>query len=408
MRPRPHRRMIAAAFLLDFAVSCGLVATPFFAYEVIHAGPALTGGVGATQMALYAVGCLASARFLHGGGQGLRWAFGGVAEFALLYILVPLTSAQWMFGLVASVPFIGLALAWPAMQAWIGGEPDPVARAHYLSWFNIATAFGFTLSPLVAGPLYDIDHRLPFVVLAAICAAVVGLLVSLPTGSARTRHSVRDDELDGQSAVHVDRGLLYGSWCATLTASGLVTAVRSVYPMRMEALVSNHELTLVGGVRASWLDSIGAATSFSWLAFILSLGTVVCFAILGRTSSWQRRFRMIVAGQVVAAFAFMMLGNARSLAVLTLCFVLIGANFGLCFFSSIYYSLAVASEKHRRAAINEGVLGVGGFIGGVGVGYVAERFGVTNAFHWTCFAVCGAICLQVVLLTRYREVHAPR
>jgi MFS family permease len=395
--------MILAAFLLDFAVSCGLVATPFFAYEHFKAGPGVTGTVGAMQMALYAVGCLVSAQFMRGGHHGVGWAFGGVTTFALLYCLVPATGDQFTFGLVASVPFLGLALAWPAMQAWIGGEPNPEARARHLSGFNTATAFGFTLSPLVAGPLFDLDHRIPFAALAMLCTAVVALLLSLLVGTARSRDDGHNDDSDAsQSSVSVDTGLLYASWCATLTANGLVTAVRSVYPMRIESLSSNRELTLVGSFRPSWIESVGAATSFSWLAFLLSLGTVVCFMILGRTSSWQRRFELIVAGQVAAAVSFTLLGHARSLALQMICFVVVGANFGLCFFSSLHYSLAAATEKHRRAAINEGALGVGGFIGGVGVGYFAERSGVTHAFLWTPVAVCAAVCLQVLLLKRYR------
>jgi len=149
---------------------------------------------------------------------------------------------------------------------------------------------------------------------------------------------------------------------------------------------------------------VGPATTFSWLAFLLSLATVVCFAVLGKTKAWQGRFGFAVVSQVVAAAAFVFLGQTRSLAVMMACFVLVGANFGLCFFASLFYSLAHAREKHRRAAINEGVLGIGGFVGGIGAGYAASSAGLTAAFQWTPLFVIAAIAAQLLLLSAYRPL----
>lgn len=351
-------------------------------------------------MALYSMGCLVSAQFLFRGAKGLGWAFGGVSLFGLLYSLVPWTNAQLVFVCMASLPFVGLALAWPAMQAWVGDEPDPAARARYLSGFNIATAFGFTVSPLVAGPLFDLDQRLPFLALLLLCALVVGLLASLPHGAARHGKPAEVEDAAPQAEGTVSNGMLYASWCATFAANGLNTAARSIYPKQIEIFAASKELTLIGSYRPGWFDAVGAATTFSWLAFLLSLGTVVCFMVLGRTSFWKHRFGIICGGQALAGAAFMVLGHAQSFAVLMVCFVILGVNYGLCFFSSLFYSLEVAGLKHRRAAINEGALGAGGFVGGVGVGYLAERIGLTGAFFWSPLAVAAAIALQLLLLKR--------
>ncbi|MCC6697834.1 MAG: MFS transporter, partial [Candidatus Hydrogenedentes bacterium] len=182
-----HRRMYLAAFLLDFSVAIGLTAMPFFIYERLNGGVALSGTVGAVQMAVYAIGCFLSAGFVSRARNSLHLALLGVAVFALMFATLPWVSTSALCIVTASAPFLGLALAWPALQAWLGQEPDPVARARHLAGFNIATAFGFTLSPLLAGPLYDADFRLPFIALVALCVAVLGLIVSLSRVDARPR-----------------------------------------------------------------------------------------------------------------------------------------------------------------------------------------------------------------------------
>ena len=200
-------------------------------------------------------------------------------------------------------------------------------------------------------------------------------------------------------------GLLYASWAATFTANALFAAVRSVYPMRVRELAASGALTLFGDYRPALLDAVGPATAYSWLAFLLSLATVACFAVLGATRAWQGRYSLLAAGQLAAAAAFMALGHTRSLAVMILCFAVVGANFGVCFFASLYYSLAHAGAGHRRAAVNEGVLGAGGFVGGIGLGYAAQHAGITVAFQWTPLIVLLAIAVQFLML---RAVERPR
>lgn len=401
-----HHRMYWAAFLLDFSVAIGLTAMPFFIFERLDGGAALSGTVGAIQMAVYAAGCLVSAGFVSRVRNSLHWAPIGVGIFALLFALVPWAGTSALCVLAASVPFLGLALAWPAMQSWLGQEPDPEARARHLAGFNIATAFGFTLSPLLAGPLYDLDFRLPFVVLLALCGVVVCLIVSLSLETARPLPGCRERDFgDTMRMVSpkspkscMTTGLLYASWAATFSANGLFAAVRSVYPMRVKALATDGSLTLFGDVRPALFDAVGPATTYSWLAFLLSLSTVVCFAILGRTRAWRGRFSILVVCQLAAAASFVLLSHTRSLAAMALCFVVVGANFGVCFFTSLYYSLAHAEARHRRAAINEGVLGAGGFAGGIGLGYAAGNIGIGAAFQWTPLLVLFAIAVQLLLL----------
>jgi hypothetical protein len=243
------------------------------------------------------------------------------------------------------------------------------------------------------------DFRLPFILLFAICAVVVCLIMSLSSDKPRSRSgSVEQEVLPDAKAVRMTKGLMCASWAATFTANGLFAAVRSVYPMRVRELAASGALTLFDDYRPALLDAVGPATAYSWLAFLLSLATVACFALLGATRAWQGRFSVLAAGQVAAAASFIGLGHTRSLAVMILCFAVVGANYGLCFFASLYYSLASAEAGHRRAAINEGALGAGGFAGGIGLGQAAQVIGISTAFQWTPLIVLPAVAVQFAVM----------
>lgn len=396
--------MFLAAFLLDFSVAMAITVMPFYAFQHLHGGPALSGALGAAQMAIYAAGCLLSAGFLAHVSNDLRFALAGVAIFAAPHVLVPFTESPLLCGFLASMPFVGLALAWPAMQSWLGTEPDPVKRARHLTGFNTATAFGFTFSPLFTGPMYDLDYRLPFLVLLLLVLVVAALIASLPRtcGPPECETGPAGPGEEQEVTVIQPLGMLYAAWAATFTASALFASVRSVYPSRVDALVSGGALNAVGDWQPHWLEAAGSATVFSWMAFVLSLATVAFFAVLGRTRNWQGRFAPLVVGQVLAAAASMLLSGAQSLAVMLACFIVVGANFGLCFFASLFYSLAESQAGHRRAAINEGLLGAGGFAGGIGAGYAAGQWGLDATFQWMPLSVGLALAAQCLLLRKYR------
>ncbi len=399
----PHRRMYLAAFLLDFSVAAGLMAVPFLIVGRLGGGATLLGAVGALQMGLYSGGCLVSSFLAPRAGNNLTVARFGAGIFAVVLFMTSLLDNPLACAAAACLPFLGLSLAWPAMQSWLGREPDPEKRARQVAGFNTATALGFMASPLVVGPLYDFHFRAPFILLLGCGLTVIILLASLPSGGAKTSLPPGEDK---RLSYPLTPGLLYASWLSTFTANALVSALRSLYPMRMESLSEAGDITLAGGLHWPFLDTCGPATLFSWMAFLLSFSTVACFILLGRTSGWQHRFSLIAMGQIAAASCFLLLGRTHSLVVMFLCFAVAGANYGLCFFTSLYYSLACAPSAHRRAAVNEGALGAGGFAGAMGLGYAAGATNLATAFTWAPVAVLAAVALQYGLLRHYPAASA--
>ncbi len=395
---RPYVRICLAAFVTDFAVMVGMTATPFFVYNQLGGGATMSGVIGALQAIAYALTCLVSAGFVSRAKNGLSWALGGLALYTVLYCLMPFFRSPIVCGAVAMLACTALAMVWPALHSWVGAEPDTEVRSRNMGWFNISWSFGFAVGPLIAGPFYDLDYRLPFVLLFIMGCVAFALVRSMP--HERTHFADATEEMLLARADHdrLSEVYLLCGWCAVLVANALAGVTRSIYPKRVDDLVASGELRLLfESVPAEFLAG-APATKYSWLAFMLALATAVTFLVMGRTTGWRHRFQILLWIQVASAGAFWVLARTQSLIVMMGCFAVVGIYLGVAFFSSVYYSLGNPRLKHRRAAINEAAVGTGGFSGSLIVGYLAGQYGLAIPFAYTPVFVGMAIVLQIVLI----------
>ena len=395
---KPHYRICLAAFLLDGSVMVGFVSIPFFVFNQIGGGAAMSGAFGAAMAATYALTCLVSSRFVARTENGLNWAASGVVAFLVLFCLMPLFRNPYVCGGLASLASASLAFSWPALHSWVGGEPDPRARRRNMGLFNIAWSSGFAVAPLIGGPLYDWDYRLPFVLVAALGAMALVLIRTLPHEGDHFADATEEDLEARAGHDYASEVFLYCAWCATFTANVLAGVTRSIYSKRVDDLVASGQLRLLFEETPSSLLASAAATKFSWLVFAWAAATTLVFFAMGRTSWWRHKFAVLAAVQAAAAYAFWVLGHTQSLVVMMGCFAVVGANLGLAFFSSTYYSLANPDRKHGRAAVNEGVVGLGNFAGNVVFALIARQYAVSTSFHYTPVFVLCALLAQAALL----------
>ncbi|MCL4691525.1 MAG: MFS transporter [Candidatus Hydrogenedentes bacterium] len=381
----------------------GMTATPFFIYNQLGGSATMSGVIGATQAAAYALACLMSAGFVSRAKNGLSWALVGLVLYTGLFCLMPVYRNAWFCGVVSTLACASLALVWPALHSWVGGEPDPAIRSRNMGWFNIAWSFGFAISPLFAGPFYDIDYRLPFVLLFALGAVAFVLVKSMP--HERSHFADATEEMILARASHDRSSEIYLTcgWSAVLFANALAGITRSVYPKRVDDLVAAGELRFLFESSPAAFLSSAPATKYSWLAFILAFSTALTFLVMGRTTGWRHRFSVLFWIQVLSAAAFWMLAWTKSLAIMLACFSVVGVYLGVAFFSGVYYSLGNPALKHRRAAMNEAAVGTGGFAGSLIVGYLAGHYGHVISFQYTPLFMLAAIVLQFFLIQHGKQ-----
>lgn len=390
--------MYLVGFLIDFAIMCYIIAMPFFVFRQLGGGAGMSGAFGAAQGAAYAVVCLVSSKYVLRAKNGLNWAITGLILNVLFIGLVPFFRTPWICGAFGTAGIASLALIWPALHSYVGGEPDRNLRSQRMSRFNLSWSLGFALSPPVAGLLFELDFRLPFVVNCAVNLAVVLILRTMPhEKDHHGRETAESLDLHAASDIASER-FLYSAWIATMMGNFLAQVARTVFPRRMEDLVAAGELRFLFESSPSPVLLERAVAAFSWLAFLLSLVSALMFFLMGYVRGWRHRADLLFGLQACAAAAFWVLGGTTSLVVMGFCFVIVGANAGFSFFSSVYYSVSSWRLKHRRTAINEGAVGLGGFSGCLLFGWLAGNYGVAMPFYYTPLMIGVALVLQVLLL----------
>jgi MFS family permease len=392
---KPHRRLYAAAFFLDFAMMSGATAVPFFIYDHLGGGARMSGAIMAAQALCTGLTCLISAQFVARARNGLSFGVAGAAGFGLILPLALLTRNPLLFGLFSVLGMACTGLFWPAAQAWIGAEPDLALRGRRIAFYNLSWSCGLALGPVFAGRAYDAHYWLPFVGVFVAAGVASVLVATLPS----ERRLFGDYPVDRSDARrHHDRLSdmhLYSAWLASMTGWALVGVMRSVFPKRVDELVAAGELAAFPG---GWSFPAGAATQFSWLALTLYASRAGISLAMGRYHGWQHRFALLFVLQCGAAAAFLVLGFSHSLLVMAVCSLIVGVNGGASFFASLYYSVANPEKKHRRAAIHESMVGLGGFAGSIVFGCLAGSLGVAWPFRLTPAFVGGSLVLQWLLL----------
>lgn len=394
-----HQRHHMSAFFLDFALSAGYALVPFYIYDHIGGGARMSGNVSAIQSLFYAAACLMIAR--HGARfrRPIRVAVLGCVGFALIMPLVTVTRTGFQVGAVAVLALMCHALYWPAMQSWLGGEPNSRIRARRMAHYTIAWSVGLAMGPLFAGWLYDfMDVRYAFGLVAASALVAAVLTRSLP--ETLEPHD-RDEPSDAEAVdVAMCERHLYATWVASFLSWGMVGAMRGVYPKRVHEMVDDSSLYALWPDGPVDLDGAKAATVYAVLLLSLYGARAATSYWMGVWHGWHGRYSWILVSQIGAAVALYGLGVSSSLTVISICCLLIGFNGGITFFASLYYSVADPARRHGRAAIHESLVGAGGFCAGVSAGELAERFGTGMPFVYAPVVVGAGVLVQLAMLRR--------
>lgn len=400
---KPTHKLYLIAFLLDCSINTAFTVMPFYIFDEFGGNAATSGAIAAFQTVSYAAVCLASAWFVNRTKNGLVWAIVGLSIFAPFYGVAPFIPVITIFALITVVGFAPVSLVWPALQSWIGAQPDIHERSKILSRFNVSWSIGLALGPLLAGFLYDrVSHAAPFLAVTVFVALTLILVLRLPQerfvhGEALPTDTTVPEETEWDRRSDF---FLVTAWVSNLFGWMLEAVCRAVYPEHFQTLVHTDALGFLPGVT---LSTTNVTTLFSWLAFSMSASRAVVFLVMGRTAWWHHRFSVLLISQVAAGLAFLVLSFTSNILIMAACFVVVGANNGICFYASVYYSIASKTNKHRRAAVHETMVGLGAGIGAMGFGLLVARLGVGLPFALTPILFGLAIMAQWLILAYRRN-----
>lgn len=404
---KPECQHYLGSFLLQASMMMAMTLIPFFTFQ--HLGgreraAALAYGV---QTLSLGGACFLSAPFVSALRNGLICCLVGSIGFGVFYSASAFAPNITAFCILTGISMVFFGLAWPALQSWLGAQPDGKLRVKSFSYFNVALGLGLTLGPFVAGVAYDVNFRIPFlgVLLSSVLAGV--LIFTLPREKDYFRSSPIGGVSDAGVRAHAqtDSGneiYLYCGWLTNMLGWGLTGAVRTVYAGQVEHLVQRGQLVLLSeSVPLHVFTAQSASTAanlYSWMQTILSLGYFIAILVMGRTTRWQHQFWLVVASQALLGAGIWVLAGSHSLSVILMCHAVMGAFAGFGYLGSQCYSSANPLLKHRRIALNEGLSASTGFVLPLAFAQLGALHGLAWPFKNTPLFLAAFIFLQLFSL----------
>lgn len=404
---KPEYQHYLGSFLLQVSVVVGVTLIPFFTFQ--HLGGRERGAALAYGVVSLSLGgaCILSAPFVSALRNGLVYCLVGSIGFGIFYAAAMFAKNITVFCLLTGISMGFFALAWPAMQSWLGAQRNEVLRTKSFSGYNVAIGLGLTVGPFIAGVTYEMDYRLAFSVVLLLSVVAACLLFTLPhekyyfdipaAVDAANAGGSTCERKDNRNEVY-----LYCGWLTNMLGWGLTGAVRTVYAGQVDRMVHNGKLVLLSQalplhVFTTQSDPT-AAKLYSWMQTVLSLGYFLAILAMSRTVRWQHRFGVVVACQALLGAGIWVLSGSESLFVILICHVLMGAFTGFGYLGSQCYSSSTPQLKHRRIALNEGLSHSTGFALPLVFAQLGTWYGMTWAFRYTPLFLAAFVVLQFLSL----------
>ena len=378
-------------------------AAPFKALH-LGAGPLGLGLLAAAATGTYALAVLVTGRI---GDRAPRLLLARTACIGAILACIGLTLADRLTLLLLFMPLVGASMAffWPNVQASIGDQSTLGDLPRQLGRFNLSWSSGKACGFLFGGAILSaLGASTTFTVASLILFAIFFVLpmpesrqgplsALLERGSAREVSTTAAPLGVAAELPAIDpRATVFRrlAWAANCTAFGLGATLTFHYPRMVAA--------------RDWSPRV-----FGVFLGLVYLTQTLTFALLmRRPEAWRfRRLRLYLPQvlMVVAAAALPLADRAR-LGVSALVF---GAGLGICYCSSIYYSLLTHERRGRNAGVHEALIGLGAMMIPFTGGLLARVLESAWAPYLAAAAsVALSLVLQEILYRSGRTVNADR
>lgn len=378
LRRRPSPVLLYwIGFLADVGAGIVVVALPFAAMQ-LGATVSAVGIIGGLFMGLYAVACLLVGPFIDRVRPRRVMLFGQIAQGAVS-LLMGLAGQQWLL-LALSGSFGALMVTiWPPALSWLSHGHEGPTLNRRLAWFNVSWCSGLVLGPLIGGVLYGRLGPLAAFSAAALVLAGSGLLALLVTEPQPTPHHGRREE----------------------EAGPVIAARPDAAVFRFMARVSVVVCTAAAGLQRFQVPSLAKSLRvseevFGFVMFLLSLGNMICFLVLGRTQRWHYRAWMLWAAQLAIAAATLWLVRAQHAWQLAVVAAATGLCGGIAYSSSLYYGVSGGRRRAALAAIHEMLLSAGFVTGAIGSGMLSRHYELRTPYPVLATVIAAAVFVQIV------------
>jgi len=274
----------------------------------------------------------------------------------------------------------GMAMFWSPIEAWIAKVSDNLPKS--LGYFNISWCAGISVGSLMGGVLFEINWRLPFIFTALFSLITIFFLYYCPRALLTPiLQNVIEKKTD-----KLENPFILVAWIGNFIAWFGIGTIRYLFP---KLAVSLGITPFILGVLMFLLTGIQAFISY----------------VLGRISKWHDRFNFLIFAQILMGIGFLIPYFASSTLMFFCAFTLIGVGIGVVYFFSIYYSLAAGHSMGERGGVHEALVGLGGLVGPLMGGIVAQNFNIRAPFLLCTMMMLGGIVIEKIIMKNRDSDH---
>jgi MFS family permease len=280
---------------------------------------------------------------------------------------------------------LGMAIFWPAFQAWIAESQNGSGLARNIGSFNMSWTASHLIGPTMAGFFFTLNPRLPFWTAAALC-----ILLFLAMRASAYERPLRlqmriDSSPSGSEESKQGKKFLYAIWIANFASFFILGNARYQFPkLAREMTMSPYTIGLL-------MSCIGLA---QFLGFFFLRGS----------ERWHFNRFYLLGAQLLAAVGLLLIYSLNWLWAFSLAFIMLGLCASLTYYSSLYYAVHLMESKGKGTGIHESILGSGVVLGPFLGGIAAHTAGLRAPYLLCLTLLAGVVAVEWILMKK----QAPR
>jgi MFS family permease len=374
--------MIAVVpFWMDLSASIFYLAAPLVVID-LGGNPIELGLIGTITASIHMILANLAGRLSDRFGRRALMVAGPLIFGVSCLLMTQMPNVKGILAL-AALNGCGMAIFWPAFQAWVAESRNGSGLARNIGSFNMSWTASHLVGPTLAGFLFTLHARLPFWMAAVLCL----LLFLAMRASAQERAAPSEKETENPPSEPEEpkcgRNFLYAIWIANFASFFLLGNARYQFPkLARELTMSSYAIGLL-------MSCIGFA---QFLGFFLLRGS-------GR---WHFNKFYLLGAQLLAAAGLLLIFTSTHGLAFAAAFFMLGFCASLTYYSSLYYAVRILKKKGKGAGLHESILG-GGVVLGPLLGGVAAHTAGLRAPYVLCLIVLAVVVAAEWLILRSRN-----
>jgi predicted MFS family arabinose efflux permease len=282
---------------------------------------------------------------------------------------------------LAALNGLGMAVFWPAFQAWVAESRNGSGLARNIGSFNMSWTASHLVGPTLAGFLFAVHTRLPFWLAASLCLLLfLAMRVSV---SERGPAPQKETESPGLESAGSRQGMnfLYAIWIANFASFFILANARYQFPKLAREMEINPY-------------TIGLLMS------CLGLAQFSGFFLLRGSGRWHFSKLHLFGAQGLAAAGLGLLFASNRPGLFALAFLMLGLCASLTYYSSLYYAVRLLKRKGKGAGLHESILGGGVVLGPLLGGIAAHAAGLRAPYILCLILLAGVVAAEWLILRK--------